>query len=214
MNVLAAAAPGPFLSTHAVHLLTIALPAVALAVTAGIADLRARTRTRTRCSFTPARWLTSSAAVVGLVATAVHVRVAPEHFHEAVLFGVFFTLTSICQFGWSALMITRPRRWLVWSGAIGNSLVIGLWAYTRLVSVPIGPEAGRPEDIGMPDIIATTAETLLVILTIAIIITSRRRTPAHIPHHRDTATLHTGDSTAACLAPQRRPAGDGLRTSR
>jgi hypothetical protein len=164
-----------FLSAHSIHLLSVALPAAALAVFAAGADLRSHARTRVRIPFRASRPLTVAAAGCGVVATAVHIDVAPEHFHEAMAFGVFFVVTAACQLGWSALMLTRPRAWVTLAGAVGNTAVVALWLYTRAIAVPIGPDAGRPEAIGALDIVATLAETSVVVLAMWIIVDARRR---------------------------------------
>jgi hypothetical protein len=177
MTSAAAVVAQSFVSAHSIHLLSVALPAVALAVFAAGADLRsrARTRVRERIPFRASRPLTVAAAGCGVIATAVHIDVAPGHFHEAMAFGVFFVVTAACQLGWSALMLMRHRAWVTLAGAVGNTAVVALWLYTRAIAVPIGPDAGRPEAIGALDIVATLAETSVVVLAMWIIVDARRR---------------------------------------
>lgn len=197
-------AAAPFLGRHGVHLLSLAGPAVALAVFAAWADLRARTGGRVRTPAPVGRTLSAIAAAFALVATAVHVRVAPEHFHEALVFGVFFVVTATCQLGWSALMLARPRMWTAVAGGVGNGAVLALWAYTRAVSVPIGPDAGRPEEIGALDIVATAAEAAVVVLVIAIVVRAMRASRRSLPG--DQLGEATGEVVAATEAAEQGPA--------
>lgn len=170
MSAEMVAAAKPLLGGHAAHLLTLGGPAVALGVFAAWTDLRSRAGGRTRAAWRVNRTLAALAAAGTLVATAVHVDVAPEHFHEAIWFGVFFTVTAACQLAWSALMLTRPKPWTVVAGLVGNAGIVALWAYTRAVAVPIGPEAGRPEEIGVADLVATCAELAVVVLAVWMVV--------------------------------------------
>ena len=42
-------------------------------------------------------------------------------------------------------------------------LIVVMWIFSRTVGVPLGPEAGEPERVGLPDAAATGLEVLLVI---------------------------------------------------
>jgi len=165
-------------STHAVHLLTVGVPTVLMLAIALGAELRARVSRRPTTHVRPPWALTVGAAVCSLVATAVHVRVAPEHFHEAIAFGVFFVVTATAQLGWAAWVVVKPRRVLLWAGLAGNFGVVALWLFTRTVAVPIGPDAGSTEEIGGLDIVATSAEVALLVLVGMALVVSRRRAAA------------------------------------
>ena len=57
-------------------------------------------------------------------------------------------------------MLARPRRADL-SAALAFSLgVVALWAFTRFVGVPIGPDNGATEELGVLDIFATCAELM------------------------------------------------------
>ncbi|MBV9098681.1 MAG: hypothetical protein JO079_11555, partial [Frankiaceae bacterium] len=45
--------------------------------------------------------------------------------------------------------------------AAGNVAVIGLWLFTRLVAVPIGPSSGSTEAFGALDIVASVLEAVV-----------------------------------------------------
>jgi hypothetical protein len=152
----------------------VGLPTLVMTLVAVGAELRSRHRRRPRRSFTAPRALTGAAAACAVGATVVHVRVAPEHFHEAVLYGAFFALAATLQLGWAALMLVRVQRWTVVAGATGNAAMISLWLVTRSAGVPLGPAAGKTESIGALDVVATGCELATVILAGLILLRSRR----------------------------------------
>jgi hypothetical protein len=49
-----------------------------------------------------------------------------------------------------------------------NALVVITWIVSRTVGVPVGPEAGEAESIGLPDALATSFEALLVAVAAAL----------------------------------------------
>ncbi|MBI4337003.1 MAG: hypothetical protein HY683_04150 [Chloroflexi bacterium] len=51
-------------------------------------------------------------------------------------------------------------------GAIVNLAVIGLYIVTRTAGIPLGPEAGETEGIGIPDTISKLLEALLAVILI------------------------------------------------
>jgi hypothetical protein len=102
-------------------------------------------------------------ALLSLGAAAVHVFVIDSHFAEYWLFGVFFLVLALLQAAWAVFVVARPaRRLLVW-GAVGNLAVVALWAATRTVGPPIGPDTGSPEAVAFIDLAATAFEVLLVV---------------------------------------------------
>jgi hypothetical protein len=47
------------------------------------------------------------------------------------------------------------------AGAIVNIAVIGLYIVTRTAGIPLGPEAGEAEGVGVPDTISKLFEALI-----------------------------------------------------
>lgn len=162
-------------SAHRVHLLTLGIPTLAMALIALVADLRARVTGQMQAKeIGNRRTPLAVAATCSLVAMAIHASVAPEHFHEDVLFGVFFTVTAVCQLAWAILVVLRPRQHWLLAGAIGNAAIIGLWAYTRFVSLPLGPDAGAREEVGTRDVLATCVEVLIVLAVVWALVEAAR----------------------------------------
>lgn len=91
------------------------------------------------------------AALFSLGAAGLHFAVAPDHFGEYWLFGAFFVVCAWLQAAWSAAIVSRPSKLLLSIGVAGNLALAGLWLYTRLVAVPLGPDAGMPEVFGRVD---------------------------------------------------------------
>ncbi|HLY83050.1 MAG TPA: hypothetical protein VKQ71_08690 [Acidimicrobiales bacterium] len=95
--------------------------------------------------------------------SATHAAVGPAHFHEATAFGVFFLVASALQAVWAVLVIRRADRLLLAIGAGANAAVLVLWAVTRTVGLPLGPETWRPEAVGAPDVFASLLELTVVV---------------------------------------------------
>lgn len=161
------AASGSFASRHATHLAAVAIP-VAMIVIGLVADSMRTRRSRRRASgnVRPKRALPGRTSVALRVAAAasvgaavVHLRVLPDHAAESAWYGAFFATTALAQLGGAALLIrTAVSRRFVALCAAGNAAVVGLWLFTRLGSVPLGPAAGSAESFGALDVLASTLE--------------------------------------------------------
>ena len=109
------------------------------------------------------------AAVASVVAAVVHVVVMPAHLEELWLLGVFFGALAAFQLGYAGMLALRPSRGLVVAGGLVNAGTVALWLASRTVGLPIGPDAGTPEQVGLPDLVATGAELLLVVATAVVV---------------------------------------------
>jgi hypothetical protein len=157
---------GGFLAHHASHTVTFIGPVIVLAIIGLTSDLRGRRANRTRPATPSSRPLPPfvPAAALSLIAAAIHLIVCPEHFSETVLYGGFFAAITVAQLVWSFLVVRRPSYWLLVSGIVGNCALVALWAVSRTVGVPIGPEAGVIEPVGLLDVVATVCEVGVVVL--------------------------------------------------
>ncbi len=102
-------------------------------------------------------------------AAAIHGAVIGEHFRESALYGWFFVLAALAQLVWGVLVARHPDRDLLLAGALGNTLVIVLWAVTRISGLPVGPEPWRAEVVGPPDALSTLLEVGLVTGSLALL---------------------------------------------
>ena len=101
-------------------------------------------------------------AVLSLGAAAIHFAVIPDHLAEWWAFGLFFAALGWFQALWAVAYLIRPTAGLAGFATVVNLVTVVLWAWSRSVGLPVGPEPGVAESIGAPDVIATVLEIALV----------------------------------------------------
>jgi len=101
-------------------------------------------------------------ALLSIGAAVIHFAVIAQHINEWWLSGTFFVLVALFQLAWAVAVLGRPSQPLYLIGAVVNALVVITWIVSRTVGIPVGPEAGEPESIGLADVLATSYEVLLV----------------------------------------------------
>ena len=111
------------------------------------------------------------AAMGGLV----HVGAAVDHFAEFPFYTAAFSLLAAFQIGWAALLLRGASERLLFAGCTFNLAVIGLWAASRTIGVPIAPTPWLPESIGVADLVETASEIVVVLAAWSIAMDSRRR---------------------------------------
>jgi uncharacterized protein (DUF305 family) len=110
-------------------------------------------------------------AVGGLIASAaLHVGLAPQHFEEATVQGVFFCATSVAAAIIAAAILAWPSRPAYIEGALVALALIVLWAIFRFVPPP---GAGVAEDVDLVGLL--TKATELVALTACAVLWFRAR---------------------------------------
>jgi hypothetical protein len=150
------------LSPLAMHRRRAAVAELRVAATSGDLVRLAELRARQRDDPDPSRHRAVIVAATGsLIAAGVHAAVCPEHFHEALRYGVFFVVASLSQTGWAVLLVRRPSRRLFLIGAIGSVGMVALWGLTRTVGLPFG--LAEVENVGIVDLVATIAEVTTVV---------------------------------------------------
>ena len=95
-------------------------------------------------------------------AAAIHLAVAKMHFDEYTLFGVFFVGSGLAQLVWPLWLLLRRWRPLLVLGAVGNGLIVALWAVDRIWGLPLGPEHWKPDPVGFGDSVTAAFELLIV----------------------------------------------------
>ncbi|SOD72485.1 hypothetical protein SAMN05892883_1875 [Jatrophihabitans sp. GAS493] len=103
-------------------------------------------------------------AATSVVAGVIHLLVIREHFEEAALYGWFFLVLTLLQFGYAGWVIWRPTRALLTAGGLASLGVVVLWLATRTIAIPLGPAAGEKEAFGTLDVLCSVTELLTVIL--------------------------------------------------
>jgi hypothetical protein len=133
---------------HAVHLATLAGPALLVGFWACWSDLRAWIR-RQDAAQVPTAALVASTLSVG--AALIHTIVIPPHVVESLLYGAFFAGLAAAQLGWAVLVVARPCPRVLAAGVALNAGVVLLWGATRSVGIPLGVAAGSREPVGALD---------------------------------------------------------------
>jgi hypothetical protein len=98
--------------------------------------------------------------VAGLVGSAaIHAAVIPEHLGEWVWAGRFFIVLTAAELAAAVMLMLRQkqRAWLLAAAVISIGPLI-VWSWSRATGLPFGPEAGEPEAIGVPDVVACVLE--------------------------------------------------------
>jgi hypothetical protein len=114
-------------------------------------------------------------AVFSIGAAAIHFAVMPEHLAEWWAFGVFFAVLAWFQALWAVGYLVRPSTTLTWLAIGINLATVVVWAFTRTIGLPFGPEPGMPEAVGASDVVATILE---VALAAGLLLGSRHRAAA------------------------------------
>lgn len=122
----------------------------------------------------PERGLERWAAGLSFLAAACHVIAFPGHATEWWAYGLFFSGSALAQAGYGLVLVTRGievgggwpavRRRVYWIGIVGNLAIVALWAATRTIGVPLGPERGEVEAVGGLDVLSGLAEVGLAAL--------------------------------------------------
>jgi hypothetical protein len=104
--------------------------------------------------------------LASLGAGAIHLALTPAHLDEWWGYGAFFLALGLFQSAYGLpLLVPRLASWFMsryaLAGAIVNIAVIGLYIVTRTVGIPLGPEAGEVEGVGISDTISKFLEVLL-----------------------------------------------------
>jgi hypothetical protein len=110
--------------------------------------------------------LSIGAAAVSGEAAIIHFAVIGGHFREWWVAGVGFAVVAWFQAGWAVVYLLRPSHLLRLLAIVVNGGVIGVWLLSRLVGLPVGPDAWRLEPIGSIDMVATALESSLVVLLV------------------------------------------------
>jgi hypothetical protein len=104
------------------------------------------------------------AAGCSMVAALIHAFAAPGHLEEWIGYGMLFIAAAVAQCVLALALLGAPRRAVLIAGIAGNLALIGLWAMTRTSGIPIGPEAGEIEPVGVLDAVSKMAELAVVVL--------------------------------------------------
>ena len=140
--------------------------------------------------------LVVTAALASVGAAAIHFAVAKMHFDEYTLFGVFFVVSGVAQLAWPIWLLLRRWSPLLVLGAIGNALIVALWAVDRIWGLPLGPDHWQPDPVGFGDGVASGLEVLLVACALVLL----RRGHSAAPQQKTKLALTFGVAALTTLA--------------
>ena len=123
----------------------------------------------------PGSLLTVMAAALAIAAALIHLAAAPSHIDELGVLGWGFVAAAIFQASWALGYAISPTRDVAVWGIAGSVAIALAWLFSRTVGLPVGPAAGAPEAIGLPDAVSTLFEVLLVALLAARLTGAERR---------------------------------------
>lgn len=105
----------------------------------------------------------------------IHVLWTALHFREWLGAGIFFLALAVIQTLGAFALVAVPGR-LVYLGVAAVDLgTVLVWAVSRTIGMPVGPEAGGPTPVGGPDLVATFLELLTVLAILPLLLRPRSR---------------------------------------
>jgi hypothetical protein len=141
------------------------------------------------------RYVRGGVVALTLGAGAIHFAMAPDHFSEWWLFGVFFVTSAWLQIGLAAAVLLRPSTLLFKVGLVFSASIVVLWVVSRTSGLPVGPEHWTAEEIAPVDSLCAAFEIAAVIgFAVLLIPAARRRT---VP--REAASAVVGGITVLAL---------------
>lgn len=112
---------------------------------------------------TDIRLATVVAAFASVGAGVIHTVAVPQHWQDWIPSGLFFVGIAFFQFAWATMIVRFPRTDLLSAGIAANLGSMALWGASRTWGVPVGPSAGVPEAVGIPGVLATLFEAIVVL---------------------------------------------------
>jgi hypothetical protein len=80
-----------------------------------------------------------------------------QHLEEYLLFGSFFIAVAILELAWAMLVLFRPSPAVYLAGFVGDAAVAATSLVSRTTGLPLGPESGEPEPVGVANTVAIAA---------------------------------------------------------
>lgn len=109
------------------------------------------------------------AAALSFGAALIHLWVVPEHAFAWWAYGAFFITVALAQGLLGVALLRWPGRWVSLAGIAGNLSVVAMYVLSRTSGIPLGPHAGRPEEVGALDLTATVSEVVVIVLLVGML---------------------------------------------
>lgn len=103
-----------------------------------------------------------TAATCMAVAAVAHFAALPDHRGDGLTTSGFFLVVGFLQLTAAMALTRRSNRALRVAVVVGNLGVLGLWAWSRTLGLPLGSHAGMAEAVGPLDLAAAAAQVAAV----------------------------------------------------
>ena len=94
------------------------------------------------------------------VTAIIHLAVVPEHAREWPAAAAFFVVLAVVEVALAVAVMTKNDRGPLLAGSMISGMSAVLWAASRTVGLPIGPDPFSPEAVAASDLIATALEVV------------------------------------------------------
>ena len=132
------------------------------------------------------------AGFASLGAGLVHLAVVQEHLDKWWLFGAFFAVLGVAQIGWAVAALARETPPMLRTVVYVNLAVVALWAATRTVGLPVGPQTWTPEAASRADVLCTLLEVGVAVTLLVAARLVARPAADHQPVGRFVALMFAG----------------------
>jgi hypothetical protein len=112
-------------------------------------------------------------AALAFVGALIHLGAAVDHWREYHLYTLAFSCLAALQTCWAWLILRGASRRVLALGCALQLGIVGLWAVSRTVGVPLAPTAWTPEEIGIADIVETIGEVTTVLAVLSVLLAER-----------------------------------------
>lgn len=112
-------------------------------------------------------------AALAITTGIIHLLLIQEHLEESLLFGVFFASSGTGLLAYSVVVRFSSNKIVYYVGIGGSVILIGLYLFTRLVTVPFSEESGVEAISGL-DIVTQVVQIALLGVLIYVIAAQRK----------------------------------------
>ena len=123
-------------------------------------------------------------------AAVIHAAVIREHLSEWPAAGLFFVALTVAEIVVAGLVLGRLGGRTALLAATALSVVpLAVWLWSRTLGLPFGPEAGIPEAVAVPDVLACFLEIGAALAALALLTPRRLVRPPLSAHAKGLAVL-------------------------
>ena len=128
------------------------------------------------------------AAVALFACAAIHLAVVPGHLDHWVVASAFFLALALAEVVGGVLLLGRPGRNVLVAVAAASVVPLALWLWSRTSGLPVGPNPGTAEPVGLADVAAGLLEVGTLVAAV-VLFRSRHRGTAGT-ERRTAASAH------------------------